>query len=542
MKKINKFLQENSSICLKDCITIIIILVSYGILSFYKLGNIHSPNTFYRVDKGEEILFEFDQEETVKNIKFYNGEKNSQFKIYISNDQETYEEFLDVNTRGVFTWDDLNINTNAKTIKLEIIEDTSLGEVAFYNNKDKMISYSSTNDYLSDESKYVPNRLSYMNSTYFDEVYFARTAYEYYQNMSTYEWTHPPLGKLIQAIPIYITHNFSPFNYRLMGNIAGILMLLVIYIFGAILFKKRGYAILSSIIMALDTFHFAHTRMGTVDSHLVLFIMISTLMMILYIKRCKTRYLLLSGIFFALSISVKWTGFYAGISLAILYFFDLIKNKKSLVKTIIKGSTFFVIIPAIFYGSLFLLFPNNLYQTNSLKMIIKENKAMYDYHANLNADHFFSSKWYTWPISYKPVWYHQQNINDKMQETISGVGNLFIWISGILAFLYAIYKIIVKKDQNMLYLVIIILSLWLPYIFIGRIMFLYHYFPVLPFLYLLIINILKDIQEKLKLKSFVPIYILSILLFFITYFPVVSGIPIPKNYSNDLELFDSWYF
>ena len=133
-------------------------------------------------------------------------------------------------------------------------------------------------------------------------------------------------------------------------------------------------------------------------------------------------------------------------------------------------------------------------------------------------------------------------MNEKQEETISGVGNLFIWISGIFAFFYALYKMIRKKDINMFYLVVMILSLWLPYIFIGRVMFLYHYFPVLPFLYLLIVNGLQDLQEKLKIKSLIPIYLFSIFLFFITYYPVVSGIPISKNYANDLELFDSWYF
>lgn len=542
MKKIQTFFNEICSFSKKDILTVLIIVLLYGILSFYKLGNLHSPNTFYRINKGEELIFEFERDETIKDIKLYNGERTSKFTIYTSLDNENYEEYFSMNPKGVFTWNDIQINRESKYIKFKITEDTSLGEVAFYNQENKLVNYSSMNEYLQDEQKYIPEKISYMNSTYFDEIYFARTAYEYYKNIDTYEWTHPPLGKIIQAIPIYITHNFSPFTYRLMGNIAGIIMLVIIYIFGALLFKKRGYAITSAIIMALDTFHFAHTRMGTVDSHLVLFIMISVLMMFIYLKNNKTRYLIASGLFFGLSICVKWTGFYAGMGLAIIYFYDFIKNKKSILDSIAKGSIFFVAIPVIIYCSIFMLFPNNLYHTNTIKMIIKENKAMYNYHANLNAEHFFSSKWYTWPISYKPVWYHQQDVNEKQEETISGVGNLFIWISGIFAFFYALYKMIRKKDINMFCLVVMILSLWLPYIFIGRVMFLYHYFPVLPFLYLLIVNGLQDLQEKLKIKSLIPIYLFSIFLFFITYYPVVSGMPISKNYANDLELFDSWYF
>lgn len=45
---------------------------------------------------------------------------------------------------------------------------------------------------------------TYLNSSYFDEIYHARTALEHIENIYPYEITHPPLGKLI--IGIGITH------------------------------------------------------------------------------------------------------------------------------------------------------------------------------------------------------------------------------------------------------------------------------------------------------------------------------------------------
>lgn len=44
----------------------------------------------------------------------------------------------------------------------------------------------------------------YLNSTYFDEIYHARTAYEHLHGMSAYEWTHPPLGKVTMMLGIQI--------------------------------------------------------------------------------------------------------------------------------------------------------------------------------------------------------------------------------------------------------------------------------------------------------------------------------------------------
>jgi len=171
---------------------------------------------------------------------------------------------------------------------------------------------------LTDEYNTIPTQISYMNSSYFDEIYFARTAYEYVNGIETYEWTHPPLGKLIQAIPIYITKNMTPFNYRLMGNISGIIMIIVMYSFGKLLFKKRKYACLSSLLMCFDTFHFVETRIGTVDSHLILFILLATYFMFKFTKYSNTKDLFFSGLFFSFSISTKWTGFYGGIAFTIL--------------------------------------------------------------------------------------------------------------------------------------------------------------------------------------------------------------------------------
>lgn len=525
-----------------DFLLIFIVTLIYGSLSFYRLGDLKGPNTFCRLDRSEEIIFDFDQEENIVRMKFFNGEKNSKFRVYISSDNKEYEFLQNVEADGVFTWNDIRIAKKGRYIKFVMQDDSSLGEVGFYQNNKKLLSYSTRNANLSDESDLIPNKISYMNSTYFDEVYFARTAYEMVNGLPQYEWTHPPLGKIIQAIPLYITHSFSPFLYRFMGNVAGILLVIVMYFFGGILFRKRGIALLSSVVMALDTFHFAHTRMGTVDSHLVLFIVLAALFMVLYVQKDKNRYLFLSGIFFGLSICVKWTGFYGGLALAIIYFFHFFRMKKNLLSTVVKGSIFFVVIPLMMYCSVYLLFPNNLHHTDNLDSIVEEQKSMYQYHSTLNAEHYFSSSWYTWPISYKPVWYHEQIYSNDKKESISGVGNLVLWIGGILGVIYCMCKMIFKKDKESFYLIVLILSLWLPYAMINRIMFLYHYFPVLPFLFLALVSLLKDLSYRMRLKLVVPIFLFCALLFFLAYYPVVSGTTISNSYADILELFDSWYF
>lgn len=541
--------EQNTKLNIKDYIALGIILIAYSVISFINLGSTINPNTFLRVEKTDNIIIELKNQEDIIKMKIFNGECNAKYQLYSSTDGKKYTYINDYVGTGALSWQEERIISKGKYIKILFLEKSSIGEIAFYNNNKEIIKiedviYNKKHiKSLNDEQNTIPNKISYMNSSYFDEIYFARTAYEYTQSMETYEWTHPPLGKLIQAIPIYINNYLSPFNYRLMGNISGILMLAVMYIFAKELFKKRKYAIFASLLMAFDTFHFAQTRMGTVDSHLILFILLASYFMVKYTKNNKTFYLLLSGIFFGLSVSVKWTGLYGGIALAIIFFTHLVKNKKINIKNFLKGTLFFVVIPLFIYSSLYLIFPNNkLNHTTNFENIINQQKDMYNYHSKLNATHYFSSKWYTWPISYKPVWYHQEILNNDTKETISGIGNIVIWWMGIIGFLYSLIKLIRKKDKQSFIIVVSMLSLWLPYAFIGRVMFLYHYFPVLPFMMLGIVNLFKSIEEKYKLKYLIPLYMIFVIAFFIIYYPVISGIETPVSYIEKLRIFDSWTF
>lgn len=551
MKKINKILNSKVSKLSKiDYIIIGIIILLYSVLSFINLGSFNNPQTFYKLNDNQEVVFEFANETDVIRIKTFCGEQRSENYLYYSYDNKEYNFLGIITPKGEFAWNDDRYPTKAKYIKLVAKNKSSIGEISFYDNYKKQIKIKSvsTNNKnikeLTDEQNLIPEQISYLNSSYFDEIYFARTAYNYLNNEETYEWTHPPLGKMIQAIPVILFNKMAPFYYRLMGNIAGIIMIFIMYLLGIELFKKRKWAIVSSLLMFFETSHFVQTRMGTVDSFLILFIMLAIYFMIRHITKKETKYnLFLSGLFFGLSMCVKWTGALGGLALAIIYFYDFIKNKRNIKKTLSYGTIYFVIIPLIIYTSIYFIYPKNrVAYTDSYKAIIDQTEMMYNYHSKLTDDHFFSSDWYTWPISYKPVWYYEQEYSYVTKGTITAIGNIVIWWLGIIAVLYLPYRIIKKKELEAIILLITVLSLWLPYIFIGRVMFLYHYFPVVPFITLAVVKLLKDIEEKTKKTFIVPIYLTIVIGFFITYYPVISGIPVSKYYIDSLKLLESWYF
>ena len=548
MKKIDKFLNEDILKIKKiDFIVIGILVLIYGIISFINLGDMKAPQTYYDLVENEMITIELKNTDDVIKLKYYELDDHANLQIDLSeNNVDWYDAGLS-ESEGSFAWTEYKILKKAKYIRITALENSSLGEVALYGNNNQMITLNSIYsndkkiDQLTDEQELIPEKVSYMNSTYFDEVYFARSAYEYVHNLPIYEWTHPPLGKLIQAIPIKISNTMAPFFYRFMGNIAGILMIPIMYLLGKELFRKRKYALFSALLVFLDNFHFAQTRMGTVDSFLILFVICSFLFMFRFInKKGDTINLLLSGLFLGLAISVKWTGFYALLALIIIYLIDIIKNKKINIKLIIKSIIFFIIIPLSIYLLSFYVFPKLINFNYHFSGFIDKNINMYNYHASVGDSHKYASKWYQWPIFYNPVWYYTNVYDFAHVATITGLGNIAIWWFSIIAFIYLIVKVIKKRDLTSIYLLITVLCTYLPYIFINRIMFQYHYFIVMPFLILVIVNLFRDIEDKYKINYLIPLYLVLVLIVFIMFFPITSGIPITYEYSESLKLLSSW--
>ena len=548
-----------------DWIIIGVLVLFYAILSFSNLGTLKNPQTFYEFQySGEEIGLELENANTeVSLIRIYSGYEVGSYDIFVSNDGSSFDELTTIAQDMVFSWNDFNLNETFKYMKIVSKSSGSvIGEIQLYDKYGEKVAVKASDDQsgvVIDEANTVPAKISYKNSAYFDEVYFARSAYEYIHGIPTNEWVHPPLGKLIMMIPVLL-FGMNTFAYRLMGNIAGILMIPVIYSLAKNIFKNRKWAILAAILMTFDSFHFAQTRMGTVDSFLVLFMMLSVLFMYKYIVMDKKekiskklKNLFLSGLFIGCAIATKWTGLYVGLGLAIVFFIHLIfqntgkkKNKdkdKDLAKIILCCVLFFVVVPIVIYVLSYLLFPM-VYpdKVEGISGIIEQTKNMFSYHSKLTATHDFASKWYTWPVMYKPVWYYVGYYGGNIKSTIVGIGNPAIWWFGIVASIFTLVMAILKRRKEDLFILTFILCTWLPYLFIGRVMFMYHYFPTLPFIMLAIVGLIKFITEKIKNNSIYLFYVAIVVLLFICFYPVISGMPTTSEYIDSLKWLSSWIF
>ena len=134
---------------------------------------------------------------------------------------------------------------------------------------------------LVDEQNKLEIPPTYMSKMYFDEVYFARSAENYVNHQIPNERTHPPLGKLIQAIGVAVFGE-TPFGWRIMGVVFATLMVPLMYLLGKKLFGTWIGGFSAAFLFSFDFMHFTMARIGTVDTYVVFFSLLSQLFFLIY--------------------------------------------------------------------------------------------------------------------------------------------------------------------------------------------------------------------------------------------------------------------
>ena len=173
---------------------------------------------------------------------------------------------------------------------------------------------------------------------------------------------------------------------------------------------------------------------------------------------------------------------------------------------------------------------------------------MLSYHSNLIAEHYFSSSWWEWPIMLRPVWYYSAVLSDTVgthiREGISAFGNPLVWWVGIPVTLYLIYLACKKKDRIAVFLLISYLAQYLPWFFVTRITFIYHYFPSTVFIVLMITYALLQLKGSMnncKFYLWLILYAAAAFGLCLLFYPVLSGQPVSTLYVDYwLRWLDSW--
>lgn len=528
--------------CRLDWVLMMSVTLIYAVVALTNLGSMKAPqNPWTSSTKDEQIVIDLGDHYDDVSMLYFCQVSYSDFSIAVSEDGENWSDeywaqmaegqcfqwkylvgsYESNGTRQYFSsgnWESVQrlsgryVRVTAQQVGLKVNElifrdsngNTIPAKVVQQLNARETSPLYSDPANLFDEQDTLEGEPSWWTGTYFDEIYHARTAYEHLNGTIPYETSHPPLGKVIMSWGIAI-FGMTPFGWRFMGAMMGVLMLPVMYLLGKQLTKKSSFAFAAMALLALDCQHFTQTRIATIDSYPVLFILLSWLFMLRFMQKDVIRLplkkllpdLALSGFFMGCGIACKWIGIYSGAGLAVVFFWILfrhlrvgcmatqkLKTEKNISNelkedlNLLAGTTvkrllticlwcllFFVLIPVVVYCLSYI--PYFAYAKfdnlkDYLNAVWNAQLSMFSYHSEpgRGMDHPFYSPWYDWPLNKRPMYYCSPAYltQSGWSYALWCFGNPAVWTAGLIAVAYVAFTWArrhtyrLKKDGPMLHL------------------------------------------------------------------------------------------
>ncbi len=548
----------------------------YAVIALLNLGTLSFPTTVYEGAPGDKFTLDFGETVDIDEI-WFNG-NIAQGTIRFLGDEDAGEQYTQ-DQGDMFKWQKADVSLTTRYLQVSVADRAvAMNEVAFFSDGRllpvtvlEVFNDNQTVLNLVDEQDTVPEAPSYFNGMIFDEIYHARTAYENIHNLSVYEWTHPPLGKLIIALGILI-FGMKPFGWRIMGALFGVGMIPLLYVFAKRIFKRTDFAFITAGLWAFDCMHFTQTRIATIDVYGVFFILLMFFFMYEYVRqdyftaplKDKLKPLALSGVAFGLGCSSKWIGCYAGAGLAVVLFYHLFSALFEAYKGHDKGAAgkralfwrnlwttalwcclWFLLVPGIIYFISY--FPYYRYEASvrpsyGLKdmfdTLIKNQKDMYNYHSQLTATHMCQSMWYQWPFTFKSVWFYVSGDGERISN-IASTGNPAVWwVSAVGAVCLFLEWVLGKVKKNPVHPILFVgvAANYLPWILVTRCVFLYHFFATVPFLLLSTVYLFFLLEQENRRIAWIKWAWLGLaVVYFVLLYPAISGLPTSYGYAGFLE-------
>ncbi len=158
---------------------------------------------------------------------------------------------------------------------------------------------------------------------------------------------------------------------------------------------------------------------------------------------------------------------------------------------------------------------------------------------------FFRSPWYEWPLIVKPMWYYSGSnyLPEGWVSSISCMGNPAVWWTGLAALMFVRFQWWNGGNgRTGFYVVMGFMAQFLPWLLVPRSTFIYHYFASVPFIIVctVMLYIWLRGRSKRSARVFAGVLLGAALALFIAFYPLESGMPVPRAYANLLRWFN-WY-
>lgn len=329
---------------------------------------------------------------------------------------------------------------------------------------------------------------------YFDEVHYLPAARELLlPGHPTLNREQPPLAKALIGTGIAIFGD-APLGWRAMSALFGALTLALVYLWALALFDDPAPSLFAATLTLADQFLYVQSRIATLDVFLAAF---TTAALAAFTATWRpgapVRKLMLgAAICLGLATACKWTGLFpAALCVATVLIVAILKQWRARFDaprpddwfrpdlwSDMRPRDWFVcaLAPALVYAATFLPLADW-----SIPDLLQRQADMWHDQSTLSvADHPYASRWTTWPLLIRPIWYLFEPIPDTPGafQAIICLGNPLIVWAALPAFLAALAALLRARDRAAFVILAAYAALYLAWALVPRgLGFLYYYFP-----------------------------------------------------------------
>ena len=405
----------------------------------------------------------------------------------------------------------------------------------------------------------------------YDEVYHAYTASQYVAGNAdawlwstkapsvvapapqvAYEWTHPPLGKLLIADGILAAGSGSV-GWRLASALFGALGVGLVYVLALQLTRHILAAALAAGLLLVDGLYFVQSRTGMVDIFLTFFLVAALLFLYQYLTAPpdKVRWpLLRTGCMMGLAMATKWSAVYACALIGVVALVRTYNLRKQTGVRRPKPDAVIgyrehlrwiplalICLPIVVYLASFIPF---FVEGHTPGQLVELHRQMFYYHSRLQATHSYQSQWWSWPLTLRPVWYFVDRSNGEV-ASIYANGNPVLYWAFLPAMAVTIRLLWRRHTAVLIVLLIGFFGQWLPWSLSPRISFIYHFLPAVPFGCLAVGLVLAHLWRQGNGGRIIAGgYVLLAVAAFAWLYPIYSGVYLRPSALNARFLLDSW--
>ena len=344
--------------------------------------------------------------------------------------------------------------------------------------------------------------------------------------------------------------------WRIPGILLAALLAFFLVLLARRLFASRVLPALVGLAVLLDGSMFAQARIGMNDIYVATLIVAGWYFVVAAYRPRRSALLdiLIAGVLFGLALASKWAGAYtlAGLLIASIAVtarayergrpgtggpLDLLARRG--LNALLLFVSFAVIPVAVYLASYVRWFGGSTipYGWN----LVELTQQMYWYHSSLTAPHPAGSPWWSWPLVLKPVYWYFGASGGGDNAYIYDAGNVVLFWAGLVAFGWCAVAAIRARSVPLAFVLFAGLVQYVAWIPIGRVLFFYHFFTVLPFYLLALAAGLAYLWETGRARVVIG-YLAAAAAAFAYFYPFISAQPFPGAQAGMFFILPTWAY